>query len=92
MVYNIFCAAALWGLWKLRQLVLPGCEMEGHELLTVEHSNYASGLEAVMPCGEDTGLCHKVHCTGDKTSEDCWMNLVSNETSKLLFQKAHCWG
>lgn len=43
-----------------------------------------------MPCREETGLCHKVDCTvlcGDKTSEDWWMNLVSNETYKLLFSE-----
>jgi len=33
--------------------------MEGYELSTVENSHYASRLEAFMPNGEETVLCHK---------------------------------
>lgn len=82
------------GVETKKQLAFPGYELERYQLSAVGNSKYGAKLEAVISYVEETGVYYKMEAAdvyGDKTSKNWWLNLVSNEADRLLFQKAHCW-
>jgi len=95
LVANIFCAAAPVGALEAKeQLMFSGSVVEGWACSVTEGSSHAGELECLVPKGVCSGLLKapgQAEGFGYKTSQDAWLNQVSNKWEHLLYQTGSDW-
>jgi len=95
LVCNIFCAAALWGLWKLRNnLCFQVLKWRDMNYLLLRIATMLQGWTLFMSHEAETFFCYKpkyAAVDGYTASKDWWLNLVPDEADRLMFQRAHRW-
>ena len=95
IVENMFCSAALWRLWKLRNcLCFQGTKWKSGQVLLLKVTAMIQSWSLLCPKEKQGGvLCSAGQAERHlvKTPPDYLLNQVSNKWERLLFQSAHNW-